>query len=408
MGMEYKFDELKNAELVIDAIYKGGKSGTTADDPISKLFPRVGNMSGFRKKTREDGSKKWAYVILYTSMSELEWPDYLDPETGVFRYYGDNRKPGNHITQTKQGGNKLLEEVFGLLNSGKNLDDIPPFFVFKKSGNGRDVQFLGLAAPGNPNISPDKDLVAFWRTLGDSRFQNYESYFTILDTKDEPISKEWLNALLYDHGNSIDLAPNAWKDFVKKGRNGIRALKSPKINEIPSKYAQLECNEEGKLCLEAIREHYKNNPTGFEQCAVRIVSMMDNNFDHFSLTRPWRDGGRDAIGYYHIGTGNIVNKPLKIDCALEAKCYSPSNGVTVKNMSRLISRIRYRQFGILVTTSYVDAQAYKEIVEDEHPVLIITCSDIAYILSREMIDSKKINDWLLSVDESIVRDMDLH
>src|SRR5690606_21992447 len=141
------FENLKKSDLIIDTIYKGGKRGNTSDDPLSKLFPKLGNMSGFRKKNRDDDSGKLAYVILYTSMSEIEWPDYLDVETGVFRYYGDNRKAGNHLTDTKQGGNKLLEEVFGILNSGENLDDIPPFFVFKKANEGRDVQFLGLAAP---------------------------------------------------------------------------------------------------------------------------------------------------------------------------------------------------------------------------------------------------------------------
>ena len=45
---------------------------------------------GFRKKLREDGSGKYAYVVLYTSIEELEWPDYLEEETGIFRYYGDN------------------------------------------------------------------------------------------------------------------------------------------------------------------------------------------------------------------------------------------------------------------------------------------------------------------------------
>lgn len=91
---------------------------------------------------------------------------------------------------------------------------------------------------------------------------------------------------------------------------------------------------------------------------------MDSNFVDFSLTRPWRDGGRDALGFYSISTGGKVNASLKIDCALEAKCYSPNNGVGVKEMSRLISRIRYRQFGIMITTSYVDKQAYQEVVED--------------------------------------------
>ena len=44
---------------------------------------------------------------------------------------------------------------------------------------------------------------------------------------------------------------------------------------------------------------------------------MDERFQEFSLTRPWRDGGRDAIGHYTISTGGKANYPLKIDCALE-------------------------------------------------------------------------------------------
>lgn len=397
--MEYKFNELDKAELFIDAVYKGGSAGNTGDDPIRRIIPEIGNQGGFRKAMRTDDKTKCAYVVLYTSMAELEWPDYLDVETGIFRYYGDNKKPGNDIKKTKNLGNKLLEEVFSILNSGKNLEDIPPFFVFKKDGVGRDVRFLGLAVPGNPNISPDKDLVAFWRTIGDDRFQNYESYFTILDTKKDTISKEWLHALKYDHENSLGLAPKAWQEFVKKGRSGIKPLKAPKIKTIPNKYSQLQCSEDGKKCLSKILMHYKDNPYGFEACAVRLASMMDNNFGDFNLTRPWRDGGRDAIGFYTIKSGNTVNAPLKIDCALEAKCYDGTS-VGVKQMSRLISRIRYRQFGILITTSYVDSQAYKEVVEDGHPILIITGSDISYILARNSINSKNIDDWLLSIDES--------
>ena len=400
--MIVEFENLKGSDLVVDAIYKGGKKGNTGDDPISKLFPKLGNMSGFRKVKRADDDRKLAYVVLYTSMSELEWPDYLDVETGVFRYYGDNRKAGNELTKTKQGGNKLLEEVFGILNSGKNLDDIPPFFVFKKSDKGRAVQFLGLAAPGNPSISPDKDLVAFWRTMGNNRFQNYEAYFTILDTKNEAIKYEWLEALLNDHSNNLAKAPKVWQDFVSKGRNGIKALKAPRIFKVPTRYEQLQCNEDGKLCLTTIREHYKDNPTGFEACAVRLAEMMDSHFENFSVTRPWRDGGRDAIGYYAISTGNNANFPLKIDCALEAKCYDDKNSVGVKNMSRLISRIRYRQFGVLVTTSYVDSQAYKEVAEDGHPILIVTASDIAYILSRNMLNSSCINEWLTNIDKNAI------
>lgn len=398
--MEFKFEELEQADLVIDAIYKGGTASNISAEPFHKLLPNCENSGGFRKVLRKDGLGKYAYVVLYTSMEELEWPDFLDEETGVFRYYGDNREPGRELTDTRKKGNKILETVFTLLNEGTHLEDIPPFLVFKKTGVGRDIQFLGLAAPGNPTISPDKDLVAFWRTIKEKRFQNYEAHFTILNTGKEPIPKAWLNELIYNHEKSMNLAPAVWRRFIKNGRNGIVALKAPRIFKIPSKYDQLQSDMEGNKCLDFIRNHYKDNPCGFEACATDIISKMDSNFVDFSLTRPWRDGGRDAIGYYTISTGGKANYPLKIDCALEAKCFSINTAVRVRQMSRLISRIRYRQFGLLITTSYVDNQAYSEVVEDGHPILIVTASDIASILRSNAINSTNIDMWLNNVDRS--------
>ena len=398
--MEVQFSDLDKADLMIDAIYKGGTTPNISAEPFHKLIPGCENSGGFRKKLREDGSGKYAYVVLYTSMEELEWPDYLDEETGIFRYYGDNREPGRELTDTKKKGNKILETVFALLNEGTHLEDIPPFFIFKKTGNGRDIQFLGLAAPGNPKISPDKDLVAFWRTIKEKRFQNYEAHFTVLNTGTKSIPRKWIESLIHDYSNNLQFAPDVWKKFVREGRNGIEALKAPKIFRVPSKYEQLQSDNEGNRCLEFIRNHYRDNPYGFEACATNIISKMDSNFIDFSLTRPWRDGGMDAIGYYSISTGGKANYPLKIDCALEAKCYSVDTAVHVRQMSRLISRIRYRQFGILITTSYVDNQAYSEVVEDGHPILIVTASDIAGILRTSSINTSNIDVWLDSVDKS--------
>ena len=147
------------------------------------------------------------------------------------------------------------------------------------------------------------------------------------------------------------------------------------------------------------REHYKDNPYGFEKCAKDILEKMDEKFQDFTLTRPWRDGGRDALGYYVIGGGSKANYPLRIDCALEAKCYGTNNSVGVREMSRLISRIRYRQFGVMITTSYVHKQAYQEVIEDGHPILIVTASDIARVLRNNSILSTEVVSWLSSLDE---------
>lgn len=75
-----------------------------------------------------------------------------------------------------------------------------------------------------------------------------------------------------------------------------------------------------------------------------------------------------------------------MEFALEAKCYRPGlnaaqpNTVGVKEVSRLISRLRHRQFGVLVTTSAIAKQAYEEVRDDRHPVIFISGKDIAEIL----------------------------
>lgn len=87
---------------------------------------------------------------------------------------------------------------------------------------------------------------------------------------------------------------------------------------------------------------------------------------------------------------------------MEAKCYAESHSVGVREMSRLISRIRYRQFGVLITTSYVHEQAYKEVMEVGHPILIVSASDIARILRI----NSNINEWFTSLDRTDNRFLD--
>ena len=89
--------------------------------------------------------------------------------------------------------------------------------------------------------------------------------------------------------------------------------------------------------------------------------MMMPDIGLLDVTRPSRDGGRDGIGQLRIGVGPGA---ILVDFAMEAKLYTAPNAVNVRDMSRLISRLRHRQFGVLVTTSYVAVQAYREIKED--------------------------------------------
>jgi hypothetical protein len=64
-------------------------------------------------------------------------------------------------------------------------------------------------------------------------------------------------------------------------------------------------------------------------------------------------------------------------------------------MSRLISRLRHRQFGVLVTTSYVDNQTYREIKDDAHPIVVIAGGDIAALLKANgHRDASSVLSWL--------------
>ena len=75
-------DEITN-ELVdwfnsVDATYQGGRAGNAGDDPFPRLLG-VSNMGGFRYR----GSlAELDLVVLTSSLSDPEWPDALDQDTG--------------------------------------------------------------------------------------------------------------------------------------------------------------------------------------------------------------------------------------------------------------------------------------------------------------------------------------
>lgn len=112
--------------------------------------------------------------------------------------------------------------------------------------------------------------------------------------------------------------------------------------------------------------------------------MHDQRVIVDEITRGVIDGGRDAIGRYRLG---LMDDPVYAEFSLEAKCYRPAlegeKAVTVgvEDVARLISRIRHREFGVLVTTSAIARQAYKEVREDRHPIVFLCGKDIADILT---------------------------
>jgi hypothetical protein len=136
--------------------------------------------------------------------------------------------------------------------------------------------------------------------------------------------------------------------------------------------------------LLAVYDYFKDAPVAFEAFAARIFQMHDHRVIIDEITRASVDGGRDAVGRYLLG---LSDDPVYAEFSLEAKCYRPAlnneaaNTVGVREVSRLISRLRHRQFGVLVTTSVVGRQAYEEVRDDRHPIIFLSGKDVAEILT---------------------------
>lgn len=391
----FSHDELSTCPLVIDAIYEGGTAGHAGDDPIGKILP-VGNQGGFRYKgspMRNDVR----VIVLYTSGGETDWPDRLDPETGQFTYYGDNRTAGHELHDTRRKGNLLLRNIFEASHeSPESRATVPPIFLFEKVGTGRDVRFRGLLVPGFKGLSQEEELVAVWRTTQRKRFQNYHAHFTVLDVA--TIERDWLDNIAA--GRAREACPPAWRRWVQ-GRI-YSPLAAPRTLQVRSKDEQLPQRPDEQAMLELIHGHFSPRPTEFEHFAAHLWTLQDPSVTAVDVTRASRDGGRDALGTYRIGP---TTDPIEISFALEAKCYAPGrNSVGVREVARLISRLKHRDFGVLVTTSHIDRQTYQEVRADGHPVVFITGGDIIDILRKQGLRSVAEvqrmlqDDWPLAVE----------
>lgn len=378
------FSDLADANLRVDATYQGGRAGNSGDDPLNALL-KVSLMGGFRYRGALEALD---LVVLTTTMNDPDWPDAMDRETGVFTYYGDNKKPGRTLHETPRHGNEILRRLFDMAHGGQeDRRKLPPVLVFASTGVWRDMVFIGLAVPGTSDLRASEDLVAIWKIADGKRFQNYRARFTILD---EPtVSRAWIRDIVAGTPHSQN-APSHWRAWAGSGEP--RPLLATRSLEHRRKSEQLPTDTTGKAIIKLIHGWFAERPHDFEHCAADLTRLMLPEVAALDVTRPSRDGGRDAIGQLRIGSGPAS---ILVDFAIEAKCYQMTRSVGVRDVSRLISRLRHRQFGVLVTTSYLEAQAYREIKEDGHPILVLSAVDIVELLKAHgRSDVSSIRRWL--------------
>lgn len=372
--------------LRVDSSLRNTNNPNNPVDVFNKYFRfsdgrGINNTSGFRAKSKAGQStdiENCAFCLLVTTFGEVEWPDSLDYETGIFTYFGDKRSPGD-LHDTTVGGNRFLRSTFNKLHTGQR-QQIAPILVFEnyKGSDGTYMRFLGLAAPGAQGVSAFDDLVAVWRVKDRNRFQNYRATFTIL--REDVVQKAWLEDMVNGVSPSVSSnCPEAWHRWVDSGL--YEALTCERKREPRSKDQQLPQTLQEKETLARVTGSFSDRE--FEFAAVEIVQLMDSRFSEFTVTQRVRDGGRDATGSYRVGHDN---HQIHLSAIVEAKLWREESDVGVKPMSRLISRIKHRDIGVFVTTSCFNKQVQQELIDDNHPVILVSGGDIARVLIANELD----------------------
>lgn len=391
---------IENLILRIDKRYKNTNNWKNPSDEFNKFFrfddnKGITNVPGFRPKSRSDINDtditKCAFCILVTTFSEHDWPDELNPQTGIFTYYGDNKEPGASLENTPVKGNKFLAHIYNQLHINLR-EDIQPILCFQtlKIDGKSYMRFLGLAAPGARGLSATEDLVAIWKVKNNQRFQNYRSTFTILN--EELIHKDWLVDLVSGiKPHKSEYCPESWKYWIKTGI-----------------YDALECNSEIRPRTENeqfpqtpkerfVLDYIKNNLTDreFEFACPEILKILDANFKGLYVTPRTKDKGRDVIGKYYLGH---LGHQIILDVSIEAKHWKGAVGV--KPMTRLISRLKRSDIGIFITTSHFAKQVQEELIEDNRPVMLICGGDIARLLIKSDLSRPELlKNWINLIKE---------
>jgi len=387
------FAQLEGIHLTTGAVYEGGNTGNISDDPLAKLL-KGGNSGGFRYCGSVESLN---YLIITINTDNRQWPDTMDPESGTIVCCGDNRSPGHGIHDTPKHGNLILRNIFKNLHG--SIDPrchVPPIFLFSKHPNKaspRSIRFLGLCAPGSPDLKPPNDLTRKQNRYKSKRFWNYRATFTLLDIP--VIKRAWIDDLETSRKDSPH-RPIVWKMWHKSGL--YRPLQ-PKHNlGVRSSAMQLPTDDRRKAMLFKLYRYFSSEPYKFLHFAADIYALTDSKISLGRVRRHSSDGTYGITGDFRLG---IDADPVHLEFLVESKCYNPGIGtrkrksVGVKEVLKMLSRLGKRQFSVLVMTSVVTQQAYEAFREQGHPVICISGTDIIDILiSNNIISVEQLAGWL--------------
>ncbi|EOB3523571.1 HNH endonuclease [Enterococcus faecalis] len=289
-----EFDKLSTSALIPGNIYKGGNKGNVGDNPFTSLLG-VGNSGGMRPKVNRN--KKLAYIVLISNPSnQHEYPDEFDSSNNLLIYYGDQRKPGKHFSETKHKGNinvkKLFEESY--TNNSKQL--FPCFYFEKIEGKGRNYKYIGLAYPfvRNKNLEEVCQNLSIHSQNG--IVNNYKFLFTI-DSK-TIVTREWLNFLVNNQGDIKKCVPASWIKFIED--RSIELISDTDSNSLYKDYLE----EESEIYSTGNKKRTVNSRNGQSLLRNAVLKkygkcqLCDINYQELLIAShiiPWNESDSEEI-----------------------------------------------------------------------------------------------------------------
>ena len=311
------------------------------------------------------------------------WEDEFNEDIGYIYYYGDNKTADKDPATTT--GNKRLLEQFKLSHSNdpkERAKAIPIlFFESKKQG---ERTFHGYGTVESIKLVTQYS----GSNKNKTYFSNYLFTFCVFSLKKEQegFNWDWIDARREKDKFAPCLAPNEWQEWIKDGDfNKIRRhvygrSTANKKEQLPTPGSKLD------IILQKIYSHYQNNPFGFEYLAKDVTRLLIEDSGTIChdgwVTKASGDGGYDYV--LRIDIGNHGLSQVRQVVLGQAKCYERNNGVSGKDVDRIIARLKRGWLAAFVTTSYFTNATQQEILEDNYPILLITGKQVAEIVNKEL------------------------
>jgi hypothetical protein len=315
------------------------------------------------------------------------WKDYLNPDKGHVRYFGDNKptKSGDVRPASSAPGNQILEDErvkhkavdFDGRNSAAPL-------VFFEAEPGR-VRFQGFG------VIERVELVTQWDPASGKSFSNFMYDFAVLSLKSEgeKFNWDWIVARAtpgVSDEECLGLAPHSWQVWVAAGEEALQAIRRrvvvPPVTKPSAQLPRPGSREE--RTLHQIYEFFTaRSKHAFEALAELVAEdILSQNGGRYRtgwITQPSGDRGADFYGRLDVGLGFSTARIIVLG---QAKCAPPGRAAGGVAIARTAARLRRGWIGMFVTTACFSEQAQEEISEDEYPLIMVNGLRVAESVHR--------------------------